>query len=65
MDNPLIEQENRSERLIKALRRVETDELAKEKWAEDLKIDRLPYWLHPEADYLDSDSGMNVGDLDD
>lgn len=62
-DDPLIEQEGRQERLVKAIKRTEVDEQARERWQEDLKIDRLPYWLHPEADYLPEDSGMNNGDL--
>jgi len=62
--DPLIEEENRTERLVKSIRRVEADELARQRFAENLKIDSLPYWLHPEADYLPDDSGMNVGDLE-
>lgn len=64
-DDPQIEEENRSERLVKSIKRVENDELARERFNEDIKIDRLPYWLHPEADYLPDDSGQNVGDLRD
>ncbi len=52
-------------RLGRMFNRVEADEFAREKFAEDLKVDRLPYWLHPDADYLAEDSGMNVGDLHD
>lgn len=63
--DPLIDEENRSEALIKGFKRSESDEQARERFAEDIKIDRLPYWLHPEADYLPEDSGVNVGDLRD
>ncbi len=52
-------------RLGRVFRHAEADEYARQKFAEDLRVDRLPYWLHPEADYLPSDSGMHVGDLDD
>lgn len=62
MTDPLIEEENRSERLYKSQDRVLRDEENHKRMAEDSRIDRLPYWLHPEADYLAEDSGMTVGD---
>lgn len=47
----------KKEAMLKVVKRIEADELAREKWKIDLEIDRLPYWLHPEADYLPSDAG--------
>lgn len=63
-DDPLVQEENRSERLHKSQDRVLKDEEVRKRMAEYSKIDRLPYWLHPEADYMNdgSDSGITNGD---
>lgn len=52
------EMEGIENRMTKLIVRTERDEEAKKRWAEDLRVDRLPYWLHPEADYSCWDAGM-------
>lgn len=65
MTDPLIEAENKAEVAIRVTQRVLRDEEIRKQQQEDWKIDRLPYWLHPEADYLPEDSGMTKGDNED
>lgn len=57
-EDPLIEEENKQERVIKMSNRIIQQEVDRKDWQEQLKIDRLPYWLHPDADYSPWDAGM-------
>lgn len=57
MNDPLIEQENAQERLYKATQRALKDEEQRKADIENMRIDRLPYWMSPLADYDPLDAG--------
>lgn len=54
MDDPLIEAENKDERLIRVIKRAEADELARERFKADIEFSRKPWWVQAaeEGDYM-------------
>jgi len=60
-DDPLVEKENKQERLVQSFKRIEADELAREKWLSDTEFSRQPWWIQQE---LEGDYHYGRNDMD-
>lgn len=58
--DPLIEQENRQEAVIKGIDKIMSAEEARQRWASDMEFSRLPLWLQ---ERLEGDRAWDGSDL--